>query len=146
MKWLELKAERIEQFQCIFQMQERQDLHTLPYRLQKEEVKKKSQFMLWAIALMLMLFSVVGEGGEHGYQWTLGKDVHEVSSVCSCKALRDPSRNGIIDQHRSGSASITSNMHIPMAGDNERLKFTAHQQDSSAHGSHAGPRLQETPS
>lgn len=55
-------------------------------------------------------------------------DIHKVSSACGCKALRDPSRGAIIDQHRSGSASITNNMHIPMAGDNESLKFNAHQQ------------------
>lgn len=43
MKLLELKVGRTEQFRCIFQMQERQDLHAIPRGLQKEEVKKKSQ-------------------------------------------------------------------------------------------------------
>lgn len=85
----------------------------------KKKSKRNPKFMVWAIALMLMLFSVVGKGGERWHQWTLGKDVHEVSSVCVvAERLREIQVEVVLSAQIRLCCS-TNNMNISVAGDAE---------------------------
>lgn len=40
------KGAETEQFQCVFQMQERKNLHAIPYGLQKKRSKRNAKLMV----------------------------------------------------------------------------------------------------